>query len=112
MSGNPPLKNVSVSDPEVYKELLLAYVKDVREPPTEDVQKRFRDIVEKGFKDNKEISLQSQRIGVNMAVAVSTLYVRSYLTKIDFYENVIRDHGAEVTKIPDAQAPVQPKPAN
>jgi len=91
------MKNVSLNDPEVYKELLLAYVKDVREPPTPEVQKRWREIVEKAFlADPKEIILKGQRCGVNVAVSLSTLYARTPLTKLDLYENLVRDHGCEV----------------
>eukprot|EP00760_Papus_ankaliazontas_P000392 PhM_4_TR10063/c0_g1_i1/m.103852 len=91
------IKHINITDPEIEKELLLAYIKDTREHPTPEVQQRFHELLEKSFKDhNRDICLRSQRIGVNTAVTLSGILVRTGVTRLDLYENVIRDHGCEV----------------
>jgi Ran GTPase-activating protein (RanGAP) involved in mRNA processing and transport len=85
---------LGLTEDQLHGELYVAWLKDVRERPSPQALKRFRDIVERGMKD-RDVVFRRQRLGVNVAITLSSLLAGSSLMKLDLYENVLRDTGCE-----------------
>ena len=83
---------------EFFSQIFMAWLKDTREAMTAEKAKRFREIFDKGVND-KEFQLRSIRLGVNTALAVGQSLLRLPLQKLDLYENLVRDTGAEALAV-------------
>ena len=85
---------LGLTEDQLNGELYVAWLKDVRERPGPGALKKFKEVVEKCFRD-REVVFRKQRIGVNVAITLSSMLAGSNVTKIDLYENGLRDTGCE-----------------
>ena len=83
-----------LTEEQIHGELYNAWLKDVREPSSPDMQKAFRDIAERCIKE-REIRLKGERIGINVCVTLSSLLHKANIVHLDLSKNVIRDAGCE-----------------
>ena len=79
---------------DFFSQVLLAWLKDIREVLTADKAKRFREVFDKGVNE-REFSLRGLRLGVNASLAIGQSLARPPLLRLDLAENLIRDAGVE-----------------
>eukprot|EP00993_Chasmostoma_nieuportense_P004399 NODE_506_length_2140_cov_19.086935_g468_i0.p1 GENE.NODE_506_length_2140_cov_19.086935_g468_i0~~NODE_506_length_2140_cov_19.086935_g468_i0.p1 ORF type:complete len:689 (+),score=197.90 NODE_506_length_2140_cov_19.086935_g468_i0:47-2068(+) len=79
---------------EKFGQIFMSWIKDTHEEPSRENFIRLQEIVNKGCNE-KQFVVRSQRLGVNTALTIARLLDRTPVEKIDVYENVVRDHGAQ-----------------
>ncbi|KAJ9455236.1 RAN GTPase-activating protein 1 [Diplonema papillatum] len=79
---------------ELFSLVILAWLKDTREVMSREKAKRFREVFDKGVSE-KSFVLRGMRLGPNTAVAIGQGLLRASLLKLDLYDNLLRNNGAE-----------------